>query len=127
MRLLIDTNILTDALRGKPNVVYLVQRAAEVFVPFICLAEIKAGFLCGNRVPENERLLHQFLSEPDVRVSYPDQETTEVYARLFAQLRRAGTPIPTNDIWIASLGVQHHLTLLTRDEHFDKLPQLMRP
>ena len=127
MRVLIDTNMLTDLFRGKADVVYMVERASEVYIPFISMAETKAGYLCGNRVAENERILHQFLAEPGVKVSYPDQETTEVYARLFAQLRRAGTPIPTNDIWIASLGVQHHLTLLSRDEHFDKLPQLLRP
>ena len=126
MRVLIDTNRMTDLLRGNAGVVYMIERASEVFLPFICLAEMKAGFLGGNRMAENERLLHQFLAEPGVKVMYPDQETTEIYARLFAQLRRAGTPIPTNDIWIASLGVQHHLTLLTRDEHFDKLPQLVR-
>ena len=126
MRALIDTNMLTDLLRGKPGVLHTVQRSAEVLVPFICLAEMKAGFLCGTRVAENERLLHLLLAEDGVRVCYPDQETTEIYARLFAQLRKAGTPIPTNDIWIASLAVQHHLTLLTRDGHFDELPQLIR-
>ncbi len=41
-------------------------------------------------------------------------------------LRPAHAPVPTNDLWIASLAVQHHLLLLTRDEHFQKLPQVAR-
>ncbi len=61
-----------------------------------------------------------------IGVLFPTRETSEYYARLFAQLRKAGTPIPTNDLWIASLAVQHELTLLSRDDHFDKLPQLLR-
>jgi len=59
-----------------------------------------------------------------VEVLYADRETTEVYARLFLQLRQAGTPIPTNDLWIASLAIQHELALITRDAHFAKVPQV---
>jgi predicted nucleic acid-binding protein len=61
-----------------------------------------------------------------VSVLCADHQTTDVYARLFQQLRRAGTPIPTNDLWIASLAVQHQLMLLSRDEHFAKLPQVSK-
>jgi tRNA(fMet)-specific endonuclease VapC len=66
----------------------------------------------------------RFLRLPSVAVLYPDSETAEVYARLFVQLRRAGTPVPTNDLWIAGLAVQHQLTLLTLDSHFNKIPQV---
>ena len=124
MRALLDTNRLTDALCGERAIVKTLERAVEVWVPFVALAEIKAGFLGGRRTAENERLLLSFLRLPGVAVLYADGETTDVYARLFTQLRRAGTPIPTNDIWIASLAVQHQLVLLSRDEHFEKLPQI---
>ena len=128
MRVLLDTNRLTDALRREPAVTGIVQLASEVFLPFVVLAEIKAGFEGGNQRqrPHNEGLLLHFLQMPSVSGLYPDVETTEVYARLFTQLRRAGTPVPTNDIWIASLAVQHQLTLVTRDEHFGKIPQVSR-
>ena len=63
---------------------------------------------------------------PGVGVLYADRETTEVYARLFWLLKRAASPIPINDLWIASLAVQHQLTLASRDEHFTKLPQVPR-
>jgi tRNA(fMet)-specific endonuclease VapC len=126
VNVLLDTNRLTDALRGEPDVRAALERADVVRVPFVALAEIRAGFLSGQRRRENEAALNRFLALPGVDTLFADHETTEVYARLFAHLRAAGTPIPTNDLWIASLAVQHRLTLLTRDAHFQKLPQVIR-
>ena len=57
---------------------------------------------------------------------YADEQTTSHYARLYAYLRRKGTPVPTNDLWIAALVVQHDLVLLTGDEHFERMPQVLR-
>ena len=70
--------------------------------------------------------LERFLASPRVGVLYADEATTRSYAGLFAQLRRQGTPIPTNDLWIAALAVQHGLALHSRDAHFDSIPQLLR-
>lgn len=126
MKVLLDTNRLTDAFRGVSEVVRILEQAAEVWIPFVALAEIKAGFLGGRRAAENEDLLRAFLRLPGVGVLFADVETTDAYARLFLQLRRAGTPVPTNDLWIASLAVQHQLLLLSRDEHFAKLPQVAK-
>jgi predicted nucleic acid-binding protein len=61
-----------------------------------------------------------------VDVLYPDEQTTHHYANVFAQLRRQGTPVPTNDLWIAALVVQHDLVLFTQDAHFAKVPQIAR-
>ena len=126
MRILVDTNSLTDVFRGDAALIRTVESAREVWLPFIALAEIKAGFLAGKRSVANEALLLAFLQLPYVDVVYADHETTEIYARLFLQLRRAGTPIPTNDLWIGSLAVQHQLCLVSRDGHFDKLPQILK-
>lgn len=59
-------------------------------------------------------------------VLFATRETTEQYARLFVQLKRAGTPVPDNDLWIAALVLEHDLTLITRDGHFERVPQLRR-
>lgn len=127
MRVLLDTNCLTDGLRGADReLARKLEEAVEVHIPFVTLAEIKAGFLAGRRTAENEGLLAAFLRLPGVSVLFADRGTTDVYARLFQQLRRAGTPIPTNDLWIASLAVQHQLMLLSHDEHFAKLPQVSK-
>ncbi len=128
MRLLLDTNRLTDALRLDKAVAGIVEQAEEVFVPFIALAEIQAGFEGGDprRRAWNEARLLAFLKMPGVVCLYADHETTLIYARLFVQLRGAGTPIPTNDLWIASLAIQHQLTLATREVHFARIPQVSR-
>ena|ERR1022692_1540342 len=128
MRLLLDTNRLGDTLNQDAKVISIIELAIEVFVPFIALAEIQAGFLGGSpkRLAHNEALLARLLQMPSVFSLYPDRGTNQIYAQLYDQLREAGTPIPTNDLWIASLAVQHNLTLLTRDRHFARIPQVSR-
>jgi tRNA(fMet)-specific endonuclease VapC len=44
---------------------------------------------------------------------------------LIRQLKKAGTPIPDNNLWIAALALEHDLTLVTRDKHFQHIPQLL--
>lgn len=126
MRILLDTNRYTDFCKAVPEAVAPVTAAERVFLPFVALAELRGGFQAGTLARENERTLARFLASERVSVLYPDETTTQVYAGLFAQLRRQGTPIPTNDIWIAALALQHNLALLSRDAHFDNLPQLRR-
>lgn len=126
MRLALDTNRYVAFCRGLPEAVQPVQEADEVFLPFPTLAELRAGFLCGNRSRRNERVFARFLSSARVAILFADEQTTHHYARLFRQLREQGTPIPTNDLWIASLVVQHDLVLCSGDRHFDHLPQLNR-
>jgi tRNA(fMet)-specific endonuclease VapC len=90
------------------------------------LAEIKAGFYGGSRQQQNQILLRKLLAKPTLGVLLPGRETAEHYARLFVQLKRAGSPIPDNDLWIAALALEHDLILITRDRHFERIPQLMR-
>ena len=126
MRLLLDTNGYKDFCLGERKAVDLIQLADEIHLPFVTLAELRAGFACGTVARRNEAVLVRFLNSPRVRVAYANEETTHHYARLFFQLRKQGTPIPTNDIWIAALAMQHNLPLFTRDRLFDHLPQLAR-
>jgi len=61
-----------------------------------------------------------------VEVLFADDQTTLHYTTVFRQLRLQGTPIPTKDIWISALVLQHNLALHDRDRHFDHLPQIAR-
>jgi len=124
MRLALDTNRYTDLCRDIAEVVAIVEHAEAVFLPFAVLGEVRAGFSLGKRGAENERVLRQFLMKPGVTVLFADDQTTHHYAALFRQLRRQGTPIPTNDLWTAALVLQHDLVLCHRDHHFDYLPQI---
>ena len=126
MRIALDTHRYVDFCRGVEEVLQTFRRAERIFVPFVVLAELRAGFLCGSRSQQNEQVLMRFLNSPRVEVLYADDQTTHHYARLFAQLRRQATPIPSNDLWIAALVVQHDLLLCARDRHFDELPLLAR-
>lgn len=126
MRLALDTNRYVDFCRGDRQAVDRVQEAERIYLPFVTVAELRAGFLCGVKARHNERVLTRFLNSPRVRVLYPDEQTTHHYARLFLQLREQATPIPTNDIWIAALALQHDLPLYARDHHFDHVAQLVR-
>jgi tRNA(fMet)-specific endonuclease VapC len=126
VRVALDTNGYVDFCRGEAGTVDLLEKADSIHLPFVVLAELRAGFAVGRRGSENERVLGLFLGKPGVQVIYADDQTTHHYASLYRQLRRQGTPIPTNDIWIAALVLQHGLTLHARDRHFDHLPQLLQ-
>lgn len=126
MRVAIDTNRYVDLCKGVAETVEVLETADAVIVPFVVLGELRAGFLLGRRQVENERALHQLLLKDGVDVFYADDQTTHHYASVYRQLRKQGTPIPTNDMWLAALVLQHNLALHARDRHFDHLPQLVR-
>jgi len=124
MRIALDTNSYSDLCRGEDRISRQVAEAEAVFLPFVVLAELRSGFAVGNQGLQNERVLQRFLAKPGVEPLFPTEMTTRTYAGLFRQLRSQGTPIPTNDLWIAALVVEQDLALSTRDAHFQRLPQL---
>ena len=126
MNVALDTNRYVDFARGDAAVVDVLESAEEIVVPLIVLGELRAGFAMGSRTAANEGILRRFLLRPGVEVLIPDEQTTHHYATVYRQLRQQGTPIPTNDMWIAALVVQHGLVLFARDDHFDHLPQVPR-
>ena len=126
VRLALDTNRYTDLCRGDVSVVKTIELADEVWLPFIVLGELRAGFAVGSQGPRNEAVLRRFLLKSGVGVLYADEQTTHHYSAVYRQLRKQGTPIPTNDMWIAALVLEHSLVLCARDAHFDALAQLPR-
>lgn len=122
----IDANRYADYLRGLQEAVDVFTLVDAIFLPVIVVAELRAGFRGGTRAAENEKVLTQFLRRDRVSLLSPDEATTHHYAALYVELRRAGTPIPTNDLWIAALVVQHGLVLYSRDRHFDCIPRIPR-
>ena len=126
MRVALDTNRYVDLCKGLTETLALLEEAEAILLPFVVLGELRAGFAYGRRTAENERTLRGFLLKDGVRVLFADDHTTHQYAAVFRQLRKQGTPIPTNDMWLAALVLQHNLALHARDRHFDHLPQLVR-
>jgi tRNA(fMet)-specific endonuclease VapC len=126
VRIALDTNGYVDLCKGVIETITILEEADAIVLPFIVLGELRAGFAHGRRPAENESVLRRFLLKEGVAVLYADDQTAHHYAALFVQLRRQGTPIPTNDMWIAALVLQHNLILHARDRHFDHLPQVIR-
>ncbi len=126
MRLVLDTNTYRLVMEGAPEAAGHVRIADVVMLPVPVIAELRYGFMNGNKGQRNEATLSRFLDQPRVEVLVCDEGTASEFARLKLQLKRQGTPIPINDVWIAALTVQHRGTLYTRDTDFDRLPQLPR-
>jgi len=126
VRVALDTNRYVDLCKGVGVTRTVLEEAEAVFLLFVVLGELRAGFALGRRQAENERVLRQFLLKDGVEVLFADDQTTQHYASVFRQLRKQGTPILTSDMWLAALVLQHNLALHARDQHFDRLPQLVR-
>ena len=112
-------------MRGAADVAALLDSADEVFVPVIVVGELLAGFKQGNREQQNRALLNEFLAVPRVSVLWLDEETAERYAIISSFLRSMGRPVPTNDLWISSVAMQHGLAVITGDRHFQSIPQVV--
>jgi tRNA(fMet)-specific endonuclease VapC len=126
VRILIDSNRFIDFCAGEGEVVDVFEQAALLVVPFVVLAEIRVGAHSIKRGATQVGILGELLQQPGVRVAHSSDTTTHHYAALYARLKKAGTPIPTNDLWIAALAVEHSLMLYSRDGHFDHFPDIPR-
>ena len=124
-RVILDTSAYSLHLQGDETVKLSLRRADEIVVNSVILGELLAGFRSGGREQRNRDILRKFLASPRVRIVDIDEETAERYAVVTDYLRRAGSPIPTNDLWIASSAMQHGLKVLTADAHFLKVPQII--
>lgn len=115
----LDTSTYSNFRRGNEEAAALLDRAELVGVSTIVLGELRTGFVLGGRRGRNEAELDTFLDNPAVEVLLVDAETSRHYAEIVAELRRAGTPLPTNDIWIAACAARNGTTVLTCDDHFE--------
>ena len=94
------------------------SRVPRIVVPLAVLAELLAGAAVGRLAERNRTDLAKLLASPRVSLALPDRQTAENYATVFQQLRTAGHPIPTNDIWIAATAIQDAIPLITLDSRF---------
>ena len=121
--LVLDTNAYSD-WRKCGHWHQKIAIADRVILPSIVVGELLHGFRKGKVLEENLKKLHAFLKEPQVNVFPVTLRTAEIYSELLLQLQIQGTPIPTNDIWIAAITQECRGELATRDSHFRVLPQI---
>ncbi|HUF46704.1 MAG TPA: type II toxin-antitoxin system VapC family toxin [Vicinamibacterales bacterium] len=125
-RLMLDTSAYSRFRAGDSRVHDLIARADAVIVPVPVLGELYGAFEAGGRPRENRVALADFLDEPFVSVTDVSEAVARQYGRIYGALRRAGTPVPVNDMWIAACAVDQGACLLTFDTDFDRIPGLDR-
>ena len=122
--MILDTNALSAVADDEPAVVRAFRQAASIELPVIVLGEYRFGIGQSRRLGEYEKWLRELMAA--TRVLVVEEETSRHYAGIRAALNKAGRPIPSNDLWIAALGRQHRLPLLSQDQHFDAVEGLER-
>jgi len=122
---MLDTTAVSGFFRGDEGIRESIVSADELFLNPVVIGELLAGFSMGGRERKNREALGELVSSPRMRVIDMDAETSERYAVIYTHLRKAGTPIPTNDLWIAASAMQYGLKLLTLDQHFLLVPQVI--
>jgi predicted nucleic acid-binding protein len=120
----LDTSAYSEYERKNLKVAKYMNSGKIMYMPVIVLGELRGGFLNGSKPLKNEDILNDFLNMPNVTVLKITEKTTEIYAKIYASLRKASTPVGTNDMWIASICIENKLPLLTLDADFSKIPGL---
>jgi tRNA(fMet)-specific endonuclease VapC len=121
---LLDTNAYSDLKRGDAGVSTIVRRATRVLLSAVVAGELLYGFRRGSRFERNWKELEAFLESPFVAFLPVTLDTADRFARIASALRVKGTPIPTNDIWIAAHAMETGATLVSEDRHFKEVDGL---
>ena len=123
-KILLDTNAYSALLQGDEKVLEAMAKAEIIYMSAIVLGELFAGFRGGNRFVDNRQLLERFLERPHVALLSAGMESADVFGSVKQQLKKQGTPIPINDVWIASHAMETGAVLVTYDRHFKQVAGL---
>ncbi|MBY0481736.1 MAG: type II toxin-antitoxin system VapC family toxin [Chitinophagaceae bacterium] len=121
-KFLLDTNIIAAWLTGEASVADKIDGAKELHIPIIVIGELYYGALYSTHVQKNMKDIQKIIKYYNVLGI--DEETTIVYGKIKAALRKKGKPIPENDIWIAAIAQRYKLTIVTRDKHFKEIDSI---
>lgn len=123
-KMLLDTNAYTGLLSGDERVLDYISKAQVVLMSVIVIGELHAGFRGGLKQSQNNELLQKFLKKSIVETIDVTIETAEIFGMVKGNLKKAGTPLPINDIWIAAQAIEMGSILISFDSHFHKIPGL---
>ena len=124
--IIVDTNAYTRLLTGGEDVLDVIGTAETVYMSIFVLGELYAGFAGGTKERENKDTLYRFLRKPSVKILNATSETAEIFGMVKQELKKAGTPLPINDVWIAAHALETGSILVTYDEHFKKIAGIRR-
>lgn len=122
--MILDTNGLSALADGDAALEPILRKALQLAIPVIVLGEYRYGISQSRHRADYEKWLAEFL--PTFRILDVDERTALCYSVMHSELRKAGTPIPSIDVWIAALCRQHSLPLISRDSHFDAVSDITR-
>ena len=125
MKLLLDTNAYVALMKGHSGVANKVRRAEQVFLSAVVAGELIFGFRNGLRYEKKIGELEDFLGNRFVEFLPVSCTTADRFGRIAASLRQKGTPLPSNDIWIAAHAIESGSELLSFDRHFEKIEGLV--
>lgn len=123
-KILLDTNAYSAFFSGNEDVLEALSEAEVVLMSVIVLGELFAGFQGGTKFSRNKALLEDFLSKPTVQLLDVSRETAEIFGEIKHQLKKEGTPIPLNDVWLAAQALETGARLVSLDSHFGKVKGL---
>lgn len=120
--MILDTNALSAFVDGDQKLKRVIENETNLALPVIVLGE----YLYGVRQSRFRARYEQWMN---VNLSFFEllsvgRETAERYAEIRRELKAAGKPIPSNDVWIAALAREHRLPLVSRDDHFQAVRSL---
>lgn len=124
LKVLVDTSAYAALLAGSRPVLETLGRSDTVYMSVFVLGELYAGFRGGRKEAENRKRLETFLSRSTVKILHATRDTAELFGAVKDTLKRAGKPIPTNDVWIAAHALESGSRLLSFDAHFRQVPGL---
>ena len=125
-KIVLDTNAYTRLLTGEEDVLDVIGTAETVYMSIFVLGELYAGFAGGAKERENKNTLNRFLLKPSVKILNATAETSEVFGMVKQELKKTGTLLPINDVWIAAHTLETGSTLVTYDNHFKKIAGIRR-
>jgi tRNA(fMet)-specific endonuclease VapC len=123
-RYCLDTSAYSNFKRGDSPIVDIVDSAEWLGLPSVVVGELYTGFLLSDRLERHLTELAQFFENPVVHEIVLDRNVAGIYAEIVVSLRRAGTPLPTNDIWVAAAAAHCGATVLTYDDHFNSIQRV---
>jgi len=125
MKLILDTTAYVGFKRNIVDAVEYISRAEHIIFSPVVLGELMFGFRNGSKFKENMNDLNAFLAHKLVELAGIGEITSDRYSRIATQLKRQGTPIPSNDMWIAAQAMEHGAELITSDMHFERISGLV--
>jgi tRNA(fMet)-specific endonuclease VapC len=121
-RYLLDTNIIIGLFSNDPSIISKIKSSEIILIPVVAIGELYYGAYNSKDIENNLSNILEFISS--VSIVNSDSITADYYGQIKTKLKKAGNPIPENDIWIAALSRQYNATLITGDKHFDNIDSI---